>query len=262
MAQLIDYMDFFFDGVHSSLNDIYIISTGTLNDERIFGLNSSLGVEDGIGDRKAFNRRKNEPYSFEVEITKLKAYDTMKSISEKEYDYIVRWLMTDEPKAFQVNGIVHYGTFVQATEFHNLMRQGIIKLQFESVCPYAFSSIVTTQLNVKNNKIFKLKNKSNVNNKKVYLDIVIKKTQSLGSITIKNKRLGKFFTVKNLNLNDEVQITGDGNFQVLCLNDKERNLFKDIEYDSFPYLVYGINDIEVIGDCRIQVKYQMPMALR
>ena len=262
MAQIIDYMDFIFDGVPSTFNDVYIISTDSWNTERIFGLKSSIETEDGIGDMKLFNRRKNDSYSFDVEIAKLDDWNTPKSVSEKEYDDIIRWLMTDEPKVFQVKGIVHFGTFISATEFHNTKRQGIIKLQFESIYPYAFSSIISTQLKINQNKTFKLENKSNINNKKVYLDIDIKKTSSSGSVTIKNKRINKYFTINNLELNEEIQIKGDGCFEILSLTNADKNLFNDVEYDSFPYLVYGTNEMEVIGDCKIQIKYQMPMALR
>ena len=263
MAQLIDYRtSFVFDGISSAIKNVFIITRDDYNEERIFGLNSSLETQDGIGDNKLFINRKNNTYSFEVEITKLINDYMPKSISEEEYDDIVRWLMTDEPKVFHVGGLIHYGCFTSATEFHTAKRCGIITLQFESIYPYAFSPLIVSRYVVSGTKTIKLQNKTNINNKNVYLDLTIKKTKNSGNVTIKNKRTNKYFTINNLALNEEIKVLGESAKEVISITNKNKNLFDDLDYNSFPYLVYGANEIEIIGDCEIQIEYQCPKALR
>jgi hypothetical protein len=261
MAQLLDYNTFIFNGVSSERYSLFIVSTGDVNEERIFGLNSSFEYEDSIGDRKLFSRRKNDYYKFDVEIMKLDAWNGVIPMSEKEYDDVIRWLMVDEAKPLQVGSIVHYGFFNDGREFHNPRRQGIIKLVFESASPYPYSAIMTNVFRVKLDKTIELENKSNIN-KNVYMDIDIEKTSANGDVTIINKRTGKSFKVKNLELGEQIKILGDGLMEVESITYPKKNMYPNLEYSVFPYLVYGRNNIKIIGDCKIRIRYQYPIANR
>lgn len=261
MAQFIDYSSFIFDGFHSDMFGVSMVSTDSNNTERIFGLNSSIETQDGIGDVKIPIRRKNNTYSFAVEIMKLNQWNQVLPMSEKEYDDIIRWLMKKEVGRLEIGGLLHYGYFKSGTEFHNPNRQGIIKLEFESVCPYAYTPIMTSNIRVLGNKTFELRNKSNLN-EKVYLDIYIEKLNSIGSVEIINLRNGNTFKINDLELGEKVKITGENCLEIESLTNPKRNLFKSAEYSNFPFIDYGTNKFKIIGDCNMVIKYQLPIALR
>lgn len=261
MAQFSDYSNFTFNGFSSEMYQVQIVTTDDAKAERLFGLNSSFEFEDGVGDNKLFIRRKNDRYNFDVEIMKLDGYNTVLPMNDREYDDVIRWLMVDQPKPLQIGGIVHYGMFNNGREFHNRLRQGIIKLTFESAAPYPYSAIMTSILTVRGSKIIELENKSNLN-KNVYLDMDIEKTVANGNVEIINRRIEKKFKVKNIALKEQIKVLGDGALEVESITNPNRNVFKDLEYNSFPYLVYGKNRIEVIGDCKIRIRYQYPIANR
>lgn len=261
MAQFVDYSNFIFNGVSSEMYDLHIVTTDSNNTERIFGLNSSFETQDGIGNTKLYVRRKDDTYSFDVEIMKLNGWNDVLPMSESEYDDIIRWLMVNEICPLQIGGLVHYGMFKNGTEFHNPYRQGIIKLEFESICPYAYTPVMISNIRVTGNKIVKLDNKSNIN-EKVYLDIYIEKLNSSGNIEIINMKNGNSFKIKSLDVGEQIRILGDGLMEVESLTNPNRNMFKDLEYKKFPYIDYGSNPIKIIGDCRIKFVYQVPVALR
>lgn len=256
MAQFLDYSTFYWNGVSSERYGLYIVSTGSVNEERIFGLNSSMVFED-----KIFTGRKDDIYKLNIEIMKLDAFNMVLPMHEKEYDEIIKWLTVDEPKILEVAGIIHYGMFTSGTEFHNPKRQGIINLTFESASPYPYSKVLTSILKVSGSKTIKLENKSNVSNK-IYMDIDIEKTGVAGSVEIVNRRIGKSFKINNIAVGEQIRVLGESVFEVESITNKTRNMYKDLEYDEFPYLNYGANNIEIIGDCKIRIRYQYPIALR
>lgn len=261
MAQFKDYSKFIFNGISSDMHGVYIVTTDDNSTERLFGLNSSLETEDGIGNTKLPIRRKDDTYNFNVEIMKLNEWNDVLPMSDKEYDNIIRWLMVDDICPLEVGGLVHYGIFKSGTEFHNPYRQGIIKLEFESICPHPYTPIMTSVLKVLGDKTISLENKSNLN-RKTYLDIDIQKINSAGNVEIINLKNGKSFKVNNLALKEEVKIIGEDVFEVESITNPDRNMFKSLEYKSFPYIEYGINKIKIIGDCKIRIRFQVPVALR
>lgn len=261
MAQFIDSSDFRFNGVGSDMFSVSIVTTDSNNTERIFGVNKTVQTQDGIGDRKLYIDEKNNTYSFDVEIMKLNGWNEVLPMTKKEYDRIIGWLMTRGIGKLEVDGLIHYGKFVSATEFHNPYRQGIIKLEFESICPYAYTPIMTSTIKVVGEKLIELENKSNLNDD-VYLDIHIEKLNNGGSVEILNARTRESFKVNNLAVGEVIKITGDGVLEVESLTNPTRNMFKDIEYTNFPYLMYGVNRIKILGDCRVKIEYQSPVALR
>jgi len=240
---------------------VSIVTTDSNNTERIFGVNKTIQTQDGIGDAKFYAGEKRNTYSFEVEIMKLNQWNEVLSMSKKEYDKIIGWLMKKGVSKFEVDGLIHYGSFISGTEFHNPYRQGIIKLTFESICPYAYTPIMTSVMKISGEKIIELENKSNLNDK-VYLDIHIEKLGKSGSVEILNIRNGKRFKINNVAVGEVVRILGEGVLEAESLTNPTRNMFKSLEYNSFPYIDYGVNRIKIIGDCRVKIEYQLPMALR
>lgn len=261
MAQFIDSSYFRFNGVSSDMFGVSIVTTDSNNTERIFGVNKTVQTQDGIGDKKLYIDEKNNTYSFPVEIMRLNSWNDVLPMSKKEYDRIIGWLMIKGVGKLEVDGLIHYGKFVSATEFHNPHRQGIIKLEFESICPYAYTPIMTSNIKVVGEKIIELENKSNLNDK-VYLDIHIEKHRNVGSVEILNLKNGRKFKVKDMEVGEVVRILGDGVLEVESLTIPTKNMFKSLEYNSFPYIDYGVNRIKIIGDCRLKVEYQLPVALR
>ena len=65
-----------------------------------------------------------------------------------------------------------------------------------------------------------------------------------------------------MEVGEVVRILGDGVLEVESLTMPTKNMFKSLEYNSFPYIDYGVNRIKIIGDCRLKVEYQLPVALR
>lgn len=261
MAQFIDSSEFRFNGMSSDMYNLSIVTTDSNNTERIFGIKKTIETQEGINGKKIYVDEKNDTYSFGVEIMKLNQWNQVLPMSKKEYDRIIGWLMVKGISKLEVDGLIHYGSFVSATEFHNPYRQGIIKLEFESIAPYSYTPIMTSNIRVVDEKIIELENKSNLNDK-VYLDIHIEKLNKIGSVEIINMKNGKKFKVNNIDVGEVIRILGDGTFEAESLTNPTRNMFKSMEYDTFPYIDYGVNKIKIIGDCRVKIEYQMPVALR
>lgn len=271
MAQFIDSSKFRFNGIHSDMFGLSIVTTDSNNTERIFGVNKTIEKQNGIGDNFLYVGEKRNTYNFEVEIMKLNQWNNVLPMTTKEYDRIIGWLMggRDKIDKLEIDGLIHYGKFISGTEFHNPYRQGIIKLEFESITAYAYTPIMTSDIRVSGEKIIELENKSNLNDK-VYLDIDIEKTRASGieggavdgDVEIINLKNGKRFKVNNIEFGEVIRILGNGALEVMSLTNPARNMFKDSEYDSFPYIDYGVNRIKIIGDCRVKIQYQSPVALR
>lgn len=137
--------------------------------------------------------------------------------------------------------------------------KGYMEVTFKTSSPYAWTPIYVDEFNLSDNnttKIIEMENISNV--VKTYSPkIEIQLLNGATGVTLKNlSNGGKEFKFEGLYPNERVSIDNENHF---ILSDKPfSNPFAKFN-GNFLELVYGVNQIEVTGKCKIWTKMQFPI---
>lgn len=261
-------MYFVFDNIESSDMDLYIMR-----------LESGFVTTPYIGGATIHEERsKNRitPYFYGVERNPIeftvKMFLVDENLQPKKWDSqtrfnIAKWLVHDTYKEFQTSddlGKKYYAILVNEIDLNLINTQGYFEATFRTNSPFAWSSVFFSEFNLSENltsMIIELENKSNV----------VKYYNPLIEIQLVNGATG--FQLKNLSNNGLIMkfegLTANETVSIDCQNKIiKSNLFGSNPFSKFNVgmkrywmdLVYGINQIEVIGTCIVKVKSQYPIA--
>jgi len=203
-----------------------------------------------------------EPIEFSLELALLDENNQPKEwTSQIRYD-ISKWLLHDDYKPFQTYDDltkIYYGIFIDKSNLSLINNQGYMELTFRTNSPYAWSGIEILNFDLSNNttsQVISLENKSNIVQKykpKIEIELVNGET----SINLINTSNGnKEFQFVDLIADEIVSIDNENE---LILSDKFGSNPLEKFNEEWLELIQGVNEIEVIGKCKIQVKSQFPI---
>lgn len=244
------------------LLDYELVSVGSSDNNRMFGLSVSVEKEDSIGDVPLFTKRKKSLQTIPIILFKCDRLGNPLPITDLELEELSRILFSkDDIGILECNGKVMYGHFVSdSTSWRNASNQGYIQLKYELSSPYCYSPIMVNPIKVMGNKIIELSNKSTAT-ENIFCDIEFE-LLSGNYIEIINMTNGKTFKLEGLTDGEKGVIYGDSN-EVVSKIDSTRNLFK-LSNRGFGAMsmVYGRNVFKVIGNnVRVKFIYQCEMCL-
>lgn len=198
-----------------------------------------------------------EPIEFTIQISPLDKEWTPQMRNE-----IGKWLIHEDYKLFQTAddlGKYYYVIATEASEFELYNNKGFITITFRNNSPYAWSPVYVSDYDLSTNvttKIIEMDNLSNIN-KNYRPKIEIQLVDGETNVQLKNlSNGGQIMKFEGLNPNERVSI--DNENEVIQSDIPLSNPFLKFNR-NFLELVYGTNQIEVTGKCKIWTKMQFPI---
>lgn len=259
---------FIFDGIESSEMGLYIVRMDSGFIENPFTGGKTLKQE----------MRKNSvrPYFYGVEKSVLEFSLTLallddelqpKEWSAEQRMTVARWLLHDTYKSFQTNddlGKIYYGIFTDATNIFTVNNTGYLEITFTTNSYCAWSPVIYSVFDLWNNPvegtIVEIENISNIN--KLFLP----------KIEIEMKEAsGELYDVQLINIsnnNKEFSFTGLRYDEIISVDNENGIIISSYPIHINPYgsfnkqwfeLVYGINQIKIIGKCKVTFESQFPI---
>lgn len=255
---------FEFDGKKSKDRNLKMVVIDNKSEEDKFGVEQDVIEEDNGTDTPLFLGTKRKPQSIKMTLMKLDKYNNPMSYTDKELEDINKWLfLKREYKPFIAwdnPGIVYYVIFTKGTDFFNCAKEGYINLEMRLNAPYGYSNLFNNDYWIKDEKIIDIYNGSDIDNF-IYPDIEFELRDDSTDLIIKNLSLGETMEFNNLISNDHIMIYNEGLKDMVSLKDKNRNIFQHSN-KKFIKLQYGLNRIQVKGNCRIRFLYQYPIGFK
>ncbi|MGV2640145.1 hypothetical protein GNF86_01645 [Clostridium perfringens] len=254
---------FEFDGKKSKDRNLKMVVIDNKSEEDKFGVEQEIIEEDNGTDTPLFLGIKRKPQSLKISIMKMNKYSRPLPYTDKELDEICRWLFKKEYKPFipwDNTGMVYYVIFTKGTDFFNCAKEGYINLEMRLNAPYGYSNLFNNDYRIKGEKVIDIYNGSDIDNF-IYPDIEFELRDNSTDLTIKNLSLGETMEFNNLVSNDHIMIYNEGLKDMVSLKDKSRNIFQHSN-KQFIKLQYGLNRIQVKGNCRIRFLYQYPIGFK
>lgn len=251
--------DFIFNGTKSIDMGLYIVSIeGGLHSDKIYGGQSIIEERVGKRPNPYFNRTEKQPIEFEVTFSLLEG----KWTPEKRFE-IAKWLIHEDYKPFQTVddlGKYYYAMVINPWDLeYNGEDKGYVRVTFRTDAFHAWSPVYYQEFDLRNNTDTTniiLENKSNVY-KYYHPKIEFKLYDNSTGILIKNlSDGGREFKFEDLFEGETVSVDNEGRFIKSDLADVYRlsNFNR-----KWLRLVYGQNNIEVIGKCILKIKSQFPI---
>lgn len=243
---------FYFDGIKSSDLGVYLVNVG-----------GGLLTHSFLPEREIISEsipNNDIPYVYGYKKNSLAMPLTLTLIDEKwtlekrrqiatwlDRDYFCEFYRQDFP---EVRYYLSYEGGVDLT--HNGADDGYINVQMKNISPHAYSPIMTENIhhNSTTPVVYEFKNIGDAN---IYPEMQIKKIGD-GDLSIVNQSNGgKEFKFNNL-LNNETVYVDNLNRHI------ETDISLTNRYDDFNgdylELVYGVNRLEISGQCEITFRYQ------
>lgn len=156
----------------------------------------------------------------------------------------------DEPKYRMLGHIQDVKQYKQDARTIGLI------IYFESVSPWAYSSLQTELRALPTSDTIDIENKSD--DLYSYTNVRIEYHNTSGdSLTITNEQTGKTTIVNNLVENEKITITDN----MMILSDSPEQTFSNRFNFVFPQLVAGINKLKVTGTGNITFEYTYPIKI-
>lgn len=240
-----------------------IVSVGNGDNDRKFGISTSIEREDSVGAVPLFIKRSKELQSIDIQLFKCDYMGNGLKITEDDLFELNRILFAkDDIGVLENNGKVYYGHFVgDSNIWMNSAKQGYITLSYELASPYCYSPIMLNPVRISESKRIEIFNKSNAS-EKMYCDIEFELLNDSSSINITNLTTGQVLEINNLELNEKATIFGDSR-EIISKVDDTRNLFK-LSSRNFKALelIYGKNIYEIkSSSAKIKIVYQNELGL-
>lgn len=204
-----------------------------------------------------------EPIQFTVQLALLDKHNNPREWTSTERFEISRWLLHDTYKEFQISddlGKVYYAMCTEESNLHLMSGKGYMEVTFKTNSPYAWTRPYIDSFDLSRNEskqIITIANRSNV--AKQYLPMVEVELVEGTEFTLKNlSNKGKEFKFTDLKAGEIVSVDNE-NRMVYSSRNININPFKNFNR-GWLELVYGDNQIEVEGKCRIRLKLQFPIA--
>lgn len=255
---------FIFDGVKSSDMGLHIVRinhSGFIETPYLSGVNIK---EERVHNKLIpyFYGVEREPIEFTVQLALMDKYNNPKKWTPQDRYRIALWLIHDEYKPFQTSddlGKIYYVIATSASNLNLINTQGYMEVTFRSSSPFAFSPTYVDYYDLSNNtgtKIIEIENKSNILKKyKPKIEI-----QMMGdtSVTLKNLSNGGAET-KLFGLRSDEIISID-NENELILSNYPININPLANFNRVWFeLVYGVNQVEITGRCKLWIKSCFPI---
>lgn len=251
-------LNFIFDGITSESKDLNIVrmSSGLVQDPYM-GSKSVIETEVFGKDVPYFHGVEKKVIEFTLQMSPYESTWT----PEKRYE-IARWLLHDTYKSFQSLSDLtkyYYVICVNGDNIFHTNDNGYVELTFRTNAPYAFSPIYLNEYDLSANTTtdtIQIENGSNINDY-YYPKVEIGLAGTTTGITLKNLSDG----------NREFSFTGLSSGETISVDNENKYILSDMpsvyRFSKFNKnwfrLVYGINQIEVTGECVITVKTQFPI---
>lgn len=197
-----------------------------------------------------------EPIEFELLI----APTEDKKWTRELYDELIAWLVCDDFKEFYSGDDPHkvyYAICKDYVTWEGLNDYGAIPFSFTTNANHGWSIPERVEIKNTGTKFVDIVNK-NVFNNDHYPQMVIKKTNSGGDVTITNYSNDKYaLNLKNLSVNETIFV--DNEYRIIYCVDSPRNIYGESFNKNWFYLTSGKNHIEIKGDCEIIMDLQFPV---
>ncbi|MCY9737448.1 phage tail family protein [Paenibacillus alvei] len=251
---IMESIDFSYDGKYSRTYGIYNVRLDGSMYEENFSASRELHETTIRGNPVPyFHGVTYAPLEFELTFAFSKKWDD-KTISE-----VVRWLCGQtyyKPLFLAENpSKIYYCICVDDPKIvHNGCREGYVKLKMRCDSPYVYSNIRTDKV---------LDFSSNPNGSPVqfinYGDVICKP-----EITIEKVGAGDISIFNLSNKNMEFKFTGLADKEIVYVDNEREDIITNIpleyRYDNFNnnYLkmVRGVNNLKIVGNCKIQFRYR------
>ena len=260
---------FIFDGIASADMGLYIVRMNDGFVDNPFAGGKNLKIES--------RRNKVNPYfygveksvlEFSLQLTLLDENLQPKEWTAAERMVVAKWLFHDTYKAFQTAddlGKVYYGIFTKDSNIATVNGTGYLEVNFQTNSYCAWSPVTYSTFDLWNNTetgtIIEVENLSNVNN--IYLPKI--------EIEMKHSDLESDLTVQLINLSNnnlDFSFTGLYYDEIISVDNENKIILTSYPVHINPYelfsknwmkLVYGVNQIQVFGKCKITFECQFPL---
>lgn len=244
---------FSYDGKYSKDYGIYNININTdFYTEPYLPKRSIKEVTTRWNSKPYFQNIALEPLSFQLTFGFLDTWDDSK-IRE-----VARWLSPDyyKPLFFEedIDRIFYCMPIDDINIIHNGLKQGYITLTFRCDSPYSYTrQYITPLYDYSDNPNGSILSISNNGDTLLYPEIWISKVGN-GDVSIINQTNGNMeFKFTDLFDNEMVYVDNENQYIESSISDTLR-------YDNFNNnyleLVYGINNLFVVGNCKLQFRYR------
>ena len=249
---------FIFNGIKSADMGQYLVRMQS------GGVSSPFfGGQDIEEDRM---KGKLTPYHFGTELNPIEFTIEISPLDEdwtpQKRNEVGRWLIHDTYKPFQTAddlGKYYYCIVTEMPDFELYGNKGFIPITFRTNSAYAWSSTYISDFDLTNNEtttIIELHNLSNINKNykpKIQFELVDGETD----VQFKNlSNAGQIMKFENLNPLETISIDCENEIvKSSLLMSKPFEKFNK----NFLELVYGVNQIEIQGRCKVWVKSQFPI---
>lgn len=232
-----------FNIIHISLNDGMFeetfVANRELSEQRIRGRNKPY-----------FNEITEDPLEFELAFAFKDTYD------EDLIREVINWLYQDYYKPlyfYEEQSKIYYCTPISDSQIvHNGLKEGYVKIKMRCDSSRVYSpTYLTNEFEVKGskNRIITLENRGDFDIKP---EISIKKVGN-GNLKIENNLThGQYFQINNLLDSEDLYINCER--EVVETDVPGMFRYNDV-LGEYPTLLYGINNLEIQGDCVIQFRY-------
>lgn len=247
-------LQFSYDGIYSEDMGLYNVnfSTGML-EEQFLADKEILEVSIRGNDIPYFQGIRKSPLVLNLSFTFKDKYD------EQKIRKVARWLNPDYYKPFyttdNVNRIFYCMPIDNSKLIHNGLKQGYLELTMRCNSPYSYSPTYISPLydfstNTIDGTPLAFTNSGDVS---IYPELSILKVGN-GDISIVNKTNGnKEFKFNGLIDGEEIYVNCRQEIIETSLpNEYRYSIFND----EYLELVRGINNLLVVGNCKIQIRYQ------
>lgn len=260
---------FTFDGIQSYEMGLYIvrIEHSGFVETPYFG---ATNIHEDISSKRHiphFYGVTRNPIEFDLQFALMDQYLRPREWTPEERFKIAKWLIHDTYKEFQTSddlGKKYYVIVTNPASLYTINKEGYTELTFRNNSPFAWSPIYIAEHDLSENAtstVIKIENKSNVLD--LYNPLIeIELVGGATSIELKNlSNDGKTMKFEGLVPNEIISI--DAKNKIIKSNVFGSNPFSKFNIGEKKYwldLVYGENNIEVKGKCKIFIKNQYPIA--
>lgn len=253
MATIKDKLYFNYDGVWSNeFNLMHVVLDSGMFEETLMASRSILESTTKGNYKPFFSGIEESPLSFEMNIAFENKY------TDKNLDDIIRWLFSDYYKPLYFEGkedrIFYCMPDGDSFLTHNGLSEGYITITMRCNSPNLYSPVYYTPLYTIIDNSKKAIDVYNNGHYVIYPEISIEKIGD-GKITIISKNNGDaIFDVNNIKTGEQIYINCE---KEIIQSDSLTNKHKyDDVFGEYPKLSYGRNTFEIVGNCKIQFRYQ------
>ena len=249
---------FIFDGINSSDMGLYNVRMQSgLVENPFMGSKDTIKTKVPTKDIPYFHGVNKDVIQFTLQFSLLDEEWT----PEKTHE-IARWLLHDTYKSFQSAddlGKYYYVICVNGENLYKANNKGYVELTFESNAPYAFSPIYLNEYDLSDNTTIdtiQIENRSDLNDY-YYPTVEIELQGTTTDITLANlSDGGREFSFTGLSTGETISVDNENKYIVSDVP----AVYRFSEFNkNWLRLVYGINQIEVTGECIITVRTQYPI---